>query len=178
LPSIDTGDLMAKLKASIAPDRRDIDAVLELVRDIERIDMPDAGWLRAIRTALGISAAEFGRQLGMSRQAVADLERREVQGAATIGGLRRAAEALGCDLMYFVVPRRSLKKMRKARARAADAALGPASPKTAPVPSQAPAPAPDPGALSTPAGHHPTVDELARELLRRGMQHAWDDLPR
>lgn len=111
---------MARTKTPAPPDARDLDGLLRPLRDMEPLGMPGTGWLRAVRTALGISAADLGRLLGMSRQAVADLERREVQGTVTMAGLRRAAEALDCRLMYAVVPRKSLKKMRKARARAAN----------------------------------------------------------
>ena len=39
------------------------------------------------------------------------LERREADGAITLESLERAADALGCDLVYALIPRRPLEEM-------------------------------------------------------------------
>jgi len=41
----------------------------------------------------------------MTRQAYADLEAAEERGAISLNSLRRAAEAMDCELVYVVVPR-------------------------------------------------------------------------
>lgn len=66
---------------------------------------PPAGWLRAIREALGMSAAELGRRLDMSPQGVSDLERSEAEEGIRLTSLRKVADGLGCDLEYVLVPR-------------------------------------------------------------------------
>jgi predicted DNA-binding mobile mystery protein A len=55
-----------------------------------------------------MSAAQLSGRLGITRQAVADLERRELEDAVTLGALRKAAAAMECDLVYAIVPRSSL----------------------------------------------------------------------
>jgi len=79
---------------------------------------PAAGWLRTIREALGMSAPQLAQRLGISRQGVADLERREREGAVTLESLTKAAAALDCDVVYAVVPRSRLESRIEAQARA------------------------------------------------------------
>lgn len=78
---------------------------------------PAQGWLNTIRRALGMSSPQLADRLGMTRQAVADLEARERDGSVSLGALRRAADALHCDLVYAIVPRESLADLLKTQAR-------------------------------------------------------------
>jgi predicted DNA-binding mobile mystery protein A len=71
---------------------------------------PGAGWIRAIRNALGMPAAELGRRMGVSHAAVFELERNEQNGTVRIDSLVRAAEALDCTFVYAFLPRRSLEE--------------------------------------------------------------------
>ncbi len=66
---------------------------------------PRQGWLRAVREATGVSASEVAKALGTSRQAPLMLEKSEAEYRITLGSLRNAAEALGCELVYGIVPR-------------------------------------------------------------------------
>jgi len=66
---------------------------------------PAAGWLRAIREALGMSTTELARRLNMSPQGVSDLERSEAEEGIRLTSLRKVADALDCDLEYVLVPR-------------------------------------------------------------------------
>ena len=79
--------------------------------------VPSKGWIRAIRDALRMSSRELGNRMSLSQQAVADLERSEQRGAIRIESLRRVADALDCDLVYYLRPRRSLEEMVRTQAR-------------------------------------------------------------
>jgi predicted DNA-binding mobile mystery protein A len=79
---------------------------------------PRTGWVRAIRSALGMSEGAFAKRLGGSQGAIQELERNEVSGVVTLESLRRAAHALDADLVYALVPRKPLRAMISARARA------------------------------------------------------------
>ena len=79
---------------------------------------PRTGWVRAIRSALGMSEGAFAKRLGGSQGAIQELERNEVSGVVTLDSLRRAAHALDADLVYALVPRKPLRAMISARARA------------------------------------------------------------
>ena len=70
--------------------------------------VPSRGWLRAVRQALATSLAEIGRELERAPQNVAEYESTEARDAITLGTLRRCADALGCDLVYYLVPKGDL----------------------------------------------------------------------
>jgi predicted DNA-binding mobile mystery protein A len=67
------------------------------------------GWIRALRQALGLSAAALGRRMKLAQQSVVQLEANEKSGAITLASLRRAAEALDAELIYAIVPRKNLR---------------------------------------------------------------------
>ena len=70
---------------------------------------PRGGWVRAVRDALGMNTRQLAQRLGVTHNAVVDLERSEVAGVAKLEALRRADEALDCDLVYALVPRTTLE---------------------------------------------------------------------
>ena len=78
---------------------------------------PPRGWVRAIREALGMSAATLAERLGTTAGAVSRLEQSEAADRIRLDTLRRAADALGCDLVYLLVPRRQLTAVVRDRAR-------------------------------------------------------------
>jgi predicted DNA-binding mobile mystery protein A len=67
--------------------------------------MPPTGWLKAIRTSLGMSLEQLGNKLGIAKQNVQALEKRELEGTVTLKTLREAAEALEMELVYGFVPK-------------------------------------------------------------------------
>lgn len=77
---------------------------------------PARGWIRAIRDALGMSGAQLARRMGVTQPAVAQLERSEIDGQIRLDSLRRAADALDCDVVYAFVPRTSLHDIVRERA--------------------------------------------------------------
>lgn len=78
---------------------------------------PHKGWIRAIRDALGMSSTELASRIGVSQQRVSQMEHSEVQETITLGTLRRAADALDCDLVYVLEPRTSLEESVREQAR-------------------------------------------------------------
>ena len=65
---------------------------------------PSGGWVRAIRTAIGMSARQLAERMGVSQQALSRLEGKEASDAVTLKSLRRAAEAMNCKVVYALVP--------------------------------------------------------------------------
>jgi predicted DNA-binding mobile mystery protein A len=66
---------------------------------------PSGGWIASIREALGLTLAEVGQHLRAPRQTVQQFERAETTDRITLGTLRRVADAMGCDLIYALVPK-------------------------------------------------------------------------
>lgn len=78
---------------------------------------PTRGWIRAIRDALGMTSRQLADRMGVSQPAVAQLEQSETAGRIRLDSLRRAAEAMDCDVVYALVPRTSLDDTVVARAK-------------------------------------------------------------
>lgn len=100
---------MAKQRGFGSLTRRQLDAKLKRAREIQPLVGDDFTWVKTIRQALGMSAAQLGKRMGISRQGIADLERREKTGSVTVGNLRKAAQALNCDLAITFVPKTPLE---------------------------------------------------------------------
>jgi predicted DNA-binding mobile mystery protein A len=66
---------------------------------------PSGGWIASVREALGLTLADVGRHLRAPRQNVQKFERAEATDRITLGTLRRVADAMGCDLIYALVPK-------------------------------------------------------------------------
>jgi len=95
---------------------RQLDETLNPVRQLHLAAPPKRGWTRALRTALGMSARQMAKRLNVSHQSYLEAEAREAKQTITLGQLRRMASALDCELLYAIVPRRSLVDTVQARA--------------------------------------------------------------
>ena len=71
---------------------------------LQKITPPPTGWVKAIRTALGMSMLQLGNRLSITKQSVQDIERREKDGSITIKALKETARALDMQLIYGFVP--------------------------------------------------------------------------
>lgn len=126
---------------------------------------PPKGWVRAVREAVGMTQAQLGRRIGITRQAVALLEESEVDGGTSLGRLQRAADALGCDLQYVLVPRKPLEQMVADQARyRAQQKLGRVNRSQALEAS-----------AMTSASLNRTVTDLARELELNRPSDLWNE---
>jgi predicted DNA-binding mobile mystery protein A len=97
--------------------RRRLDTRFRRLRSAAGEPRPHKGWIRAIRDALGMSGTELAARIGVSQQRVPQMERSELQDTITLETLRRAANALDCELVYFFQPRTSLDEAVKEQAR-------------------------------------------------------------
>ena len=102
--------------SSAALVRKHLEARLALLRDSTISARPAKGWVRALRDALGMTAAEVGRRIGVSQAQATQFEQGEVDGSITLRSLRRAAEAMDCELVYALVPKRPLDEMLRSEA--------------------------------------------------------------
>ena len=77
---------------------------------------PGKGWIRSIREALGMSYYQLAKRIGVSQPTVVNWEQREAKGTISLKSLRKVAEALQCDLVYALVPRKPLREILADRA--------------------------------------------------------------
>ena len=71
---------------------------------LKQVAMPPTGWIKAIRTAIGMSMQQLGNKLNVSKQGVMDIEKREKDGSITIKSLREIARAMDMQLIYGFLP--------------------------------------------------------------------------
>src|ERR1700681_4556552 len=66
---------------------------------------PWKGWLAAMREISGLSLRGLAARLHTPHQLVAALEKSEAADRITLKKLRQTADALGCELVYALVPK-------------------------------------------------------------------------
>lgn len=81
-----------------------------------RFVIPQGGWIKSIRQALGMTQAELATILGVNQKSVHQLESSEVLRKIQLDSLERAAEALDCELVYALLPRKTLQSRYEAQA--------------------------------------------------------------
>lgn len=72
---------------------------------LKDLAIPSIGWIKAIRTALGMSLQQLASRLSITKQSAAEIEQREQDGSITLKSLREAARALDMELVYGLVPK-------------------------------------------------------------------------
>lgn len=145
---------------------RQLEARAQPIRSLIETPPPRGGWLRAVRQALGMSASQVATRLGVTRQSVADQERREVNGTITLAALRKAARALNSDLYYAIVPRRPIDEILRERARQVAAAQLGRIAHSMSLEEQA-----VPG-----SEFQQQLEDLADQILREMPRSVWDEL--
>lgn len=96
-------------KSSRKRDRRILDARLKSMPPVSAFRVPQDGWIKSIRQALGMSATDLGNRIGIAKQSILALEKSESEGRAQIDSLKKAAEAMDCTLVYALLPNSSLE---------------------------------------------------------------------
>lgn len=92
---------MAKKKLQI----QQLNGKMEVYSNLLSIAVPPNGWIKAIRTALGMSMQQLGNKLSITKQSIADIERREKDGSITLKALRETANTMDMQLLYGFVPK-------------------------------------------------------------------------
>ncbi len=73
----------------------------------QRQDRIPTGWIHASRTAIGMTLKQLGYRLGLSVPAVKKFEQRELAEAISLASLRKLAQAMDMDLVYYFKPKSS-----------------------------------------------------------------------
>jgi len=124
--------------------------------------MPRAGWVREIRTALGISQSQLAARAGVARATVQQMERAEGRRRITLASLDRLAYAMGCQVAFAIVPKGgSLDDVRRRQAFARAEVLLNEKQKSAA------------GAAARPRELERRKERLAAKLLRGSSRKLW-----
>jgi len=97
--------------------RQQLDATLARFDEIRKVQIPQKGWIRAVRDALGMSGKQLALRLQVSQPRVFKLEQGEPSGALTLKTMRQVAEALDCVFVYALVPRSTLEETVRTQAK-------------------------------------------------------------
>jgi predicted DNA-binding mobile mystery protein A len=85
--------------------RKQLAALLKKFPHPRQAPRPPRGWLRAVREALGTSQQKVAIAAKVRRESLIGFEKAEAGDRITLRNLRRVAEALGCELVYAIVPK-------------------------------------------------------------------------
>jgi len=77
---------------------------------------PPEGWLRTLRTALGMSGPQLAKRLGVTKARISKAEQDELSGSLTLKSVQAMAEAMGCRFVYAVIPEQEIEEVIKQRA--------------------------------------------------------------
>ncbi len=125
---------------------------------------PREGWIATMRKALGMSAPELAKRLGVTKPAIYQAERKERDGGVTLKHMERLAEALGGKFVYAIVPDGQIEDVLREQARTkAEAVVRRASSHMA-LEKQS----------LTSAQMRDEIDRLAEELLRERPSDFWE----
>lgn len=88
---------------------RSLTKKMEKLSDLQGIQLGKSGWISSIRHALGMTARQLAKRLGVSQPRVNKMELNERN--LKISTMEKIAESLGCDFVYGFVPKVPLQEM-------------------------------------------------------------------
>jgi predicted DNA-binding mobile mystery protein A len=149
---------MSKLTTTLR--RRQLDEKLNQLGHVPRLSH---GYIRELREALQMSTYQFADRLGVSQSTVMDLEKSERHGTISIKSLERAAEALGCQLVYALVPRTSLEQMVEEQSKLRAKQLSSTIFRTMALEQQS----------ASSSENEALIEQLAEDVLRHAKRELW-----
>lgn len=94
-------------------------------KQFDDVTVPEKGWVFSVRKALGMSAEQVARRKGVSRNAVYQAERSELEGGVSLKQMENLAAAMGGRFVYAIVPNGRIEdiKYRQAMKKAGELSL-------------------------------------------------------
>jgi predicted DNA-binding mobile mystery protein A len=128
-------------------------------------ELPDFGGtaIREIRETLGMSSAQLASRIGLTPSAIIKMEESEKDESITIRTLKRAAEALGCRLVYALVPETLLAQFVRDQAQRKVKAQTKNIFRTMQLEQQS----------TEKSEQDELIEELIQELIRKGGRKLW-----
>lgn len=66
------------------------------------------GWISYIRHALCMTLAKLAERSGLNLSTVHQIEKRELEGKVTLQTMSKIAEAMDCEFLYAIIPKKEL----------------------------------------------------------------------
>ena len=97
--------------------REQLDKRLAFLRSFASSGMPQQGWIKTIREALGLSASQLGKRTGLGQPRISRLENAEKSGNLKLSSMQKIADGLNMKFVYGFVSERTLEQMVRSQAK-------------------------------------------------------------
>lgn len=97
--------------------REQIQKKLEKYHCLIDAQVPNIGWIKVIKEALGMNGRQLAERMGVTKQRISILEKQELEGSVTMNTMKKSAEALNCVFVYCLVPKTDLEDIVRDQAR-------------------------------------------------------------
>ncbi len=84
--------------------RDQLDKKLVFLKGLLSSGIPEQGWIKIIREALGLSASQLGKKVGIDQSRISRLENAEKDGNLKLSSLQKIAKSLNMHFVYGFVP--------------------------------------------------------------------------
>lgn len=96
--------------------REQLDKRLETLKPLSTINV-EKGWIKVLREALGMSAKELGKKVGIDQSRISRLENAEIENDLKLSSLKKIAEGLNMKFVYAFIPETSLEETVREQAK-------------------------------------------------------------
>jgi predicted DNA-binding mobile mystery protein A len=85
--------------------QKQMDELIQSIVEGKQNAQTSVGWIQSTRLALGMSLRQLAERIGISASALANFEKREQSDTVTLATLKKAANAMDMELVYFFKPK-------------------------------------------------------------------------
>ena len=97
--------------------REQLDKKLDSLKAFASSGMPEQGWIKTVREALGLSARQLGDKAGIDQSRVSRLENAEKDGSLKLSSLQKIAKGLNMRFVYGFMSEDTLEQVVRAQAK-------------------------------------------------------------
>ena len=98
--------------------QKQMDELIQSVVSGKQHAQTSAGWIQSARLALGMSLRQLAERIGVSVSALTNFEKREQADSVSLATLKKAANAMDMELVYYFKPKDgSIKNVVEKQAR-------------------------------------------------------------
>lgn len=85
--------------------QKQMDELIQSIVEGKQNAHTSVGWIQSTRLALGMSLRQLAERIGISASALTNFEKREQSDTVTLATLKKAANAMDMELVYFFKPK-------------------------------------------------------------------------
>ena len=85
--------------------QKQMDELIQSIVEGKQNAQTSVGWIQSTRLALGMSLRQLAERIGISASALTNFEKREQSDTVTLATLKKVANAMDMELVYFFKPK-------------------------------------------------------------------------